>query len=261
MRFRYYTTPREHAMYQTNVALSRRFDLQQPAGYIDGQNLYQYASSGPAETVDPDGLQSKDRNARGPAATRERNRELNEWASDQRRKLRDSLEKLCPAGAFRSISNCDCTPDDCTAQAKELANAIVDAVKQRRRQHGDQWGGVNGNRGKRLTGNYDCGDWQVLIMATVNPIIEKHRKAGKACFNSVAIEATGARNHGVPNHQWIEIAIGNDSTKTVTVDPWPSGGNDDLINTTAIGGWPIVKKFPYFPFPPTALAPATQPNK
>lgn len=242
--------------------------LAEPAGYVDGTNLYEYVRSNPQRRVDPLGTDDLDNQIDEEDAAdgvfndpilsgvHQRIVALNRWRGEQVKRLEAAFSALCPQTSF-SRPGCVCSPEDCKAQAKELAQAIVNAVAEQVRKF-DQPGGVAGNL---IPGTFGCGDWQVLVATAVNKVVSKNDLNKNGCFDFVQLSASGKLQHGVINHQWVEISIGGGST--VVIDPWPSGGKGNLDDSSCTTGWPNVVTTPAWTpttRPVTPLAPGSTTN-
>lgn len=240
--------------------LSRLGILEEPMGYVDGQNLYQFVGSSPTDRLDPTGLEDDGHGsvALGYAEQLERAKAAKQaWRVAQKQRLGAALAALCPQQTFTNVDNCNCTQEDCKAQAQKIADAIVDAV-YKERMEGDQLGGNLGN----LTGGNQCGDWQVIVSTAANSVINKYKKTKNNCFEMTLFEGKG----DLSQHQWTGIGIG---PNMVIIDPWPSGGKGNLDDSSATGGWKNVKSWPTTPSatrpstpqaPANPVTPATQPS-
>jgi hypothetical protein len=212
-----------------------RWVEEDPAGYDDGPNRYQFVSGQPLVKVDPFGLQGGSGRP-GPVRLTPK--------QDLAKKLKGTLS---PAQA-----SCQ----KCQDEADDIAKAIADAVASQPWQLPGGTGnfvsgftgflggviydvGVIFGSGADQADQYDpdaelvdprdsastggwgnqCGDWQLVVQAALAKVMQKYGK--DSCFSASTVDGYTKADHTADTHNWVEITGPNGTT---TIDPWPTGG-------------------------------------
>ena len=194
--------------------------------YVDGMDLYEMNSSNPLVFTDATGLNpgvpvhSQPRKVGGnngkvinPPFT---GAETNLYNA-MRQKLDQDFAKLCPGQSYKTAGGGCCKPADCAAQAQQMADAIAYAIVDT--------GAIGdpGGMGSTIFGWGQCGDWQNIMLTTIQSVENQQGKNGKnSCFNDAAF--SGQKLGGLLNHQWsgVETPWG-----TQILDPWWNPSNPD----------------------------------
>ncbi len=217
-----------------------RWTRQDPAGYVDGNNRYLANTGNPLIYTDPAGLQSV---MIGPDGERPPAFGLPKWEmSDhgwrQYTNLRNALAQMCYSCQEGSDLNCDYSEpiDECLRQASSLALAITRAVDKAKWSKGPQFGGNTGNR----TGQWQCGDWQNVIIAEVQPLLTEWRANGVDNYFGVDLFNNEQRPYaggwlGWAQHSWMQVRPKTwcPGVLPISIDPWPSAGERILDNSEA----------------------------
>jgi RHS repeat-associated protein len=222
-----------------------RWMQQDPMGYVDGMNLYQYEVSNPIRFTDAMGTTHQ-----LPEDPDEINPVLNdmwaEWAACQKQKIGNALANLYPGNK------------DAASQGDAIADAVVNAVMDWRRTTGhnlfpdqatpkwyqDLWPGES---------TLGCGGWQDLTSHAALAANAALKKSDAPClfFRVDLVEAfyggASTRKDHLTQHNWIEICRRSSKPGTpgayVVIDPWPTGGVQ-IMDSSNTAGWTSVSRFP-----------------
>lgn len=218
---------------------------QDPIGYDDSMNLYQAYRSSPLVALDPTGLLPQlpdpgagggvgggpDNSSLGEQLEKHHQLQLSKWALEQKERLGDALLNLGMGCACNGSND----PDEVGEQAQAIADAVVNAVFNRRKTAGDQAvPPIVGDVSRQYLGgnSYDCGDWQGLVSGVAVAANAPFVSAGSSVFRVVLVDAR--TNHFAhlfnTQHHWVQIECRSSKLGSggVTLDPWPTNGKGNL---------------------------------
>lgn len=234
-----------------------------PIGYPDGANIYQIDGSDPISNVDPTGY---NHGPIRPFPARPNFNGKGNRTIDRLNYLLSPQQQKCPK---------------CLQEMQDLAAAIDNAVASQCWQPPADFGnlcsgvcGVVGNL-RPIMGPKNglqawsdgavfnqCGDWQKLLIAAVQPVVDRYGK--ESCVQIFTADASKPGLLFDSTHNWLEVTGSNG---TAVLDPWPSGGAP-AVNNVAASRWPdkYVRRVPLVRGPtkndviPGGQQPATQPS-
>jgi hypothetical protein len=157
---------------------------------------------------------------------------IDSWASDQKKKVEAALIAL--AGGNRTVNQVDAG-----IQAKALASAAVDIIANTRKLYGDEPDiGLLNN----YFGNYGCGDWQVMMDYALVAANNKFRGKNQCPIFQIN-QMFASKNPGLHTytHNWVTVSLHANKNSLlaphVTIDPYATGGNGDIVNTSQSSNW------------------------
>src|SRR5665213_2754454 len=209
-----------------------------PAGYLDGSNVYRFAQDDPVQGGDPSGLAYDvnigDSRPNYHIGMPDLSARVDKWAAAPKSKLRAALAALCAKCKASAGFGAKCGPADCAAQAQVLADAIVDAIAQHRKTAGDQ---PSSWRSNVMPFDFACGDWQQLTSDAGDAANTPYVKAKTSAFRVNSVEG---KNY--LQHHWTEIGCRSAAPGTpgsyIVIDPYPTGGKGDVIDPSSANDWP-----------------------